>query len=467
MSDNQSWNHAGIYGDRVVKTPNIDSIGHYGVRFSNAFCAAPSSAPARAGFLTGQDIWRLEDGANLRGTLSDKFETYTDILEENGYAVGFQGKGWGPGEYLPGGRKRNPAGTEYPSFEAFLNQNRKGERPWTFWFSSHEPHRPYVGLADVSNIDFSKIEVPPYLPDVDSVRWDIANYYASIELFDKEIGKIIEQLKKSGQSDHTVIVVCSDNGWQMPRGLANLYDSGARVPLIISYSKWSQKERKLGDFVNLNDLAPTFLDLANIPIPENFTAKSLLPSLLSNQESGIADSSRTVVFTARERHAFVRKHGLGYPGRAIRTKDYLYIRNYEPERWPAGDPPLYGDVDANNLQYTAPTKVYILKHKDETLLKPFYDLSFAKRPLDELYDLSKDSHQLKNVAYNPTYKAIKEELEKQLDTYLKKAGDPRALNRELIWDTIPYYNENDKRPVPSEENRKALNLQLFYNYINN
>ena len=93
MSDNQSWNHLGCYGDPVVKTPNIDKIAVQGIRFTNAYCSAPSCAPARASMLTGQDIWRLEEGANLWGSLPNKFVVYTDMLEKEGYHVGFEGKG--------------------------------------------------------------------------------------------------------------------------------------------------------------------------------------------------------------------------------------------------------------------------------------------------------------------------------------------------------------------------------------
>lgn len=465
MSDNQFWHHTGIYGDSSVKTPHIDAVAKHGARFTHAFCAAPSCAPSRAGFLTGQDTWRLEDGADLWGTLPAKFQVYTDLLEQSGYSVGFQGKGWGPGKFEPGGRKRNPAGNEFSAFPAFLQQAKAG-RPWTFWFSSHEPHRPYVlGSGVAAGIDPAKVNVPAYLPNTDSVRQDIADYYAAIETFDAEIGTILKTLKASGQYDNTVIVICSDNGWQMPRGLANLYDFGSRVPLIVAYSKWSQQERVLEDFVNLNDLAPTFLNLGKVAIPKSVTAKSLLPTLLAGKAKGLVDKKRTEVFMARERHAFARKSGLGYPGRAIRTKDFLYIHNYEPDRWPAGDPPLYSDVDANNLHYPSLTKVYILSHRKDAADTVFYNLAFAKRPEEELYDLNKDPEQLKNVAYDAAYQSQRRLLSKKLNNYLRRTKDPRILGQKIIWDSVPYYEPKDFTPKPSPENQKALGLDSSYNYL--
>src|SRR5690554_4092077 len=97
MSDNHSWNHLGCYGDPVLKTPVIDNLAKEGIRFTNAYCSAPSCAPARAAMLTGQDFFRLEEAANLWGSFPNKFKVYTDLLEEAGYLVGHEGKGWGPG----------------------------------------------------------------------------------------------------------------------------------------------------------------------------------------------------------------------------------------------------------------------------------------------------------------------------------------------------------------------------------
>ena len=359
MSDNHSWNHLGCYGDPVVQTPNIDRIAEQGVKFTQAYCAAPSCTPARAAMLAGQDIWRLEEGANLHGIFPAKFPVYTDILRESGYVVGSQGKGWGPGSVKDSGREFNHGGRKYTSFTEFLDAN-SGDKPWCYWFSSRNPHRPYeVGSGEASGMDKSMVIVPSYLPDNDAVRGDICDYYFEIQKFDDEVGEILNTLKASGEYDNTLLVICSDNGWQMPRGLANLYDFGTRIPLIFSWDSHIPVGRTVDDFVNLNDLAPTFLQIAVLEIPGDMTAKSLT-NILFSQKNGHIEKDRDFVVTARERHALCRLEGQGYPGRAIRIDDFLYIRNYIPERWPAGDPPLYGDVDAHMLHYPWPTKLHVL-----------------------------------------------------------------------------------------------------------
>jgi hypothetical protein len=139
------------------------------------------------------------------------------------------------------------------------------------------------------------------------------------------------------------------------------------------------------------------------------------------------------VFTGRERHTQMRAGGVGYPMRAVRTPEFLYIRNYEPDRWPSGDPVNFGDID------NGPSKEFVLTHKDSPGLKKFYDMACAKRPAEELYDLKADSAQQVNVAADPKYAAHRDRLSKMLRDYQIKTGDPRGSNRDVIWDSSPYF----------------------------
>ena len=464
MSDNHSWNHLGCYGDATVQTPNIDKVAEEGVRFTHAFCPAPSCTPARAAMLTGQDIWRLEEGANLWGTIPSRFAVYTDLLEEAGYLVGYEGKGWGPGDYTAGGWSRNPAGNRYGSFEEFYNERERGQ-PFCYWFSSRDPHRPYrTDGGKEAGYDLDSISVPPYLPDVPAVRGDIADYYAEIQHFDMEVGEHLGLLSEFGVVDDTVIIIASDNGWQMPRGLANLYDSGTRLPLIVSMPNRFPGGRVVDDFVSLTDFAPTVLDMAGLPIPEDMTAKSLVP-ILASDRGGIVDSLRSFVVTARERHAFARQGGPGYPARALRTRDHLYIRNYAPDLWPAGDPPLYGDVDAHMLQFPSPTKMFLLQRADDPEYRSLFDLAFLKRPAEELYDLKADPYQMANVAEDPAYGSARTGLSAQLDEYLRRTRDPREVGGAMKWEKAQYFKESDLKPEPSPAAIEALGLDERYSYV--
>jgi len=434
ISDDQSWLHAGAYGDRVVKTPNIDRIANDGVLFTNAFCAAPSCTPSRGAILTGQHIWRLEEGGNLWGTLPSKFPVYTDLLMESGYHVGFMGKGWGPGKFEPGGRTHNPAGPQkYENFSEFLKATPEG-KPWCFWFGSHDPHRGYeLGSGVSAGMRIEDVVVPPVFPDVKEVRSDICDYYFEIQRYDREIGEILQIIEKTNQFDNTMVVITSDNGMPFPRCKPNLYDLGTRMPLVIAWADRIPGGRVIDDFVSLADLAPTFLEVAALDIPQEMTGNSLFELLIS-KKSGILDPNRDHVFTARERHGGSAREGcLGYPARAIRTREFLYIRNYNPERWPAGDPDRFWDMDG------APTKVYMIKHRDDPNVEHLFNLAFGKRPAEELYELKNDPYQMNNVADNPEFATIKKDISMRLTEYLKKTGDPRALGKKPKWDDYPYY----------------------------
>lgn len=143
----------------------------------------------------------------------------------------------------------------------------------------------------------------------------------------------------------------------------------------------------------------------------------------------------------------------------------MFIKNYEPERWPAGDPPLYGDVDAHMLHYDAPTKIHMLKNKNSEDIKPLFDLAFSKRPEYELYNLKEDPFQMNNLSQVDEYKPVFEALLSKLNTYLVKTNDPRETELEFDWDNTHYYKDRDKKPKPSKKAIELLGLDQEYNYL--
>ena len=448
IADDWAWPHASIAGDKVVRTPAFDRAAREGVLFRNAFVTAPSCTPSRGSIVTGQWHWRLEEGGNLWSTLPAKFEAYPDLLERAGYHVGYTRKGWGPGQHQPGGRTRNPAGPSYKDFRAFLDARPQGS-PFCFWFGSTDPHRPYERDSGIkSGMKPEEVEVPPYFPDSAVVRRDLCDYYFEVQRFDREVGELLSLLRDQGELDRTLVVITGDNGLPFPRCKSNLYDAGTRVPLTVRWPARIQGGRVIEDFVSLQDLAPTFLEAAGLTPPAAMTGHSLL-GILASDKSGQVDPTRNHVLTGKERHAWVRRDGLGYPCRAIRTREFLYIRNFKPDRWPAGDPTkggepfdpnrVYGDID------DSPTKTYMMEHQDERDVKLLFALAFEKRPAEELYDLQKDPQQLRNVAANPAYADTRKELESALVAELKATGDPRAFGSGDAFDTYPYYGGQQQK----------------------
>lgn len=277
------------------------------------------------------------------------------------------------------------------------------------------------------------------------------------------MAEALKILRASGQDKNTVVILCGDNGWMMPRGLGNLYDFGTRVPLIISWPGHFENDVIVDDLISLNDIAPTVLEIAGIEIPQDYTAFSLVDILKDNSE--VAESHlREFICYGRERHALCRQGGLGYPGRAIRTRDFLYIHNITPERWPAGDPPLFGDIDLHMLQDKSPTKEFMMEHKDDPLCELLYKQAFLKRPAEELFDLKADPYQMNNLADDDAYTKIKTSLKAELAAYLIKTGDPRALGMPVFWDRQPYYKEADWIGKPRKEAQRKFGLQEEYFY---
>jgi N-sulfoglucosamine sulfohydrolase len=439
MADNWAWPHAGVYGDPVVKTPTFDALAREGMLFARAYCSVPSCSPARAVFLTGQAAHRLEDAANLHSQFPARLKVFPDLLVEAGYVDGYSGKGWGPGNWQATGRNRNPAGESHPSFEAFY-KSMGHDRPFCFWMSSKDPHVPWTEGRDFEkSIDRDRLVIPKHLPDHQAVRDDLVGYYCEVQNFDRECGKAIDLLRSTGELDNTLVLMLGDNGWQMPRGLAHMYDLSTHVPLVVRWPKRVQKG-VCEDFVSFEDLAPTILELAGLAPLKEMTGESLLPIFEGKPVNG-----RDVVFLERERHANVRAGDVGYPCRAVRNKDFLYIRNLRPERWPAGDPQLhfsvgpYGDVD-NSL-----TKQLLLANSDTAELGVPFRLTFSKRPAEELYDLRIDPGETKNVAADPAYADTKATLSKRLSSWMHSTADPRANDDSYDrFDKYPYYGNPAK-----------------------
>jgi len=191
IADDASWHHFGANGDEVCRTPNFDRLARKGVNFTCAFCSSPSCTPSRGALLTGQDFWRLEDGADLWSRWPNKFAVYPDLLAKAGYSVGLKGKGWGPGDFKFGGRGHNPAGPASTDFATFLKNVPPG-KPFCFWFGSQDPHRPYERGAGVkSGQRIEEVKVPPFLPDTPAVRSDILDYYFEIERFHRDVGVLL------------------------------------------------------------------------------------------------------------------------------------------------------------------------------------------------------------------------------------------------------------------------------------
>jgi uncharacterized sulfatase len=316
------------------------------------------------------------------------------------------------------------------NFASFLKEKPQ-DSPFCFWYGSKEPHRSYEkgsGLKHGKRLEDA--DVPPYLPDCEEVRSDFLDYALEVERFDRDLGSMMDILQEQGELDDTLIVVTGDNGFPFPRAKATLYQNGCHVPLAVRWPRNCPGGRKVSDFISFADFAPTLLEAAGIdPGGYGFSGRSFY-NILTSGESGRICKDRSFAVTGRERHGYNRPENVGYPMRSLVTDDYLYIRNFEPERETA-------DVDKS------PTKSYILDHKDDPAVSRYYQLCFGKRPEEELYTAADGPECNNNRAGEPAFGAALESMRNRLDSLLAEQEDPRVNGQGWVFDCYPYYG----RPV--------------------
>jgi uncharacterized sulfatase len=474
ISDDQSFAHTSVAGFKAVKTPAFDRVANEGVLFRNAFGASPGCSPCRASLLTGRHTWQIEQAGTHASSCPTNYVVFPDLLEQAGYWVGCTGKGWGPGNWKVSGRTRNPAGPDFSrrtttppfkgiarndyaaNFDDFLAQRPKG-KPFYFWYGAQEPHRDYEkGSGLKLGKKLEDVVVPSFLPDTPEVRSDLLDYCVEIEWCDAHLARMLKSLESAGELDNTLVIVTSDNGMPFPRAKANCYEYGFHMPLAIRWGARAPAGRSVDDVVGFVDLTATILDVCGVqPSAINPISGRSLLNILTSPKQGLVDATRTSAWCARERHSSSRYNNWTYPQRALRTPQYLYIRNFKPDRWPAGDPRLlrndgslgpmhgaYEDVDVG------PTKNLLAGGYDDPVLGKFLQLAVAKRPAEELFDIVKDPDCLHNLAADPAFAKVKNDLAVQLTDYLKQTGDPRVSGNGDIWETYPRYSNIRKFPQP-------------------
>lgn len=458
IADDWSFPHASAYGCPWVKTPAFDRVAREGLLFTRAYTPNAKCAPSRACLLTGRNSWQLKEAANHVCYFPLEFKSYPEALAENGYFCGKTAKAWGPGVAQDAnGKPRQLAGqpfdkrrapppakgisnTDYAgNFADFLEAAPK-DRPWCFWYGAIEPHRDYeygAGVAKggkrLADID----RVPAGWPNNEIVRNDLLDYAFEVEHFDRHLGRMLDQLEKRGLLDNTLVVVTSDNGMPFPRAKGNLYETAVHMPLAVMWKRGIKKPgRSIDDFISFVDLAPTFLEVAGLAAKQAgmqpMTGRSLT-DIFQSEKSGQVNPARDFLVIGQERHDVGRPHDAGYPIRGIFRGDFLYLRNFEPTRWPAGNPETgYLNCDGG------PTKTEVLQRRTQPGGKVYWDLCFGKRPPEELYDLRKDPDCVNNLAGHTDFAAVQAKLKQQLTDMLKAQGDPRIFGQGKVFDDYPY-----------------------------
>lgn len=439
LSDDHSTPFLGAYGNKDVRTPNIDQLASEGIRFDRMFVTSPSCVPSRVGLMAGRSPIAVRMG-RFTSPLPADIAALPDLLSQKaGYFFGVGGRYYhldGPstlsspviGKILDQNNLRTFADRvdyvqESPlgpgaALSAFLDIVPVG-KPWFFWLGFDSPHHPWTNIGPFGMPDPDGLTLPGYLPDLPGVREDLAKYIAEVEYLDLSIKNVLAVLSQRGLANDTVVVFMGDNGLALPHGKGTLYDPGVNVPMLVRWPGVVHPGRTTKELISGEDFTPTILEIAGVIPPEEMSGVSFLKLLKGNP----AFEGRKYVFTSRTTHG---GDGSMSPNiasaafdlsRAVRSTNFKLIYNTTPHQ-------PYVPVDSNNDPSWLEMKTAFAAG---TLQQKFVKAYFTKpRPTYELYKLDTDPNELNNLSGNSQYAQVLLELK-------------QALTEKMVldWDFLP------------------------------
>ena len=452
MADDMSL-RINALGDKTAITPNLDELVKNGTSYMNAFTTAGVCACSRSALLTGKNqisIGSMHMRTSSGGSVpylavpEAHIKAFPEILRKQGYftftndKLDYQFSGIFPGS--------GPFTIWNSEKDKFGWKNRKNSEPFFGMINLIITHESGIFRGKMNSVDTQAIKlmqqtrqmlyeapikpenviVPPFLPDTSEVRKDIARAYNNIYILDIEVKEIIDQLKKDNILDDTIIIFTSDHGDGLPRYKRELFDTGINVPFIIlvpkKFSSWQKPGEKIYDLVSFLDIAPTVLDLAGVSIPSYMDGKSIFGS-----------EKNEYIFAARD-----RLDNFKGKTRAVRNKDYKFIKNYS-----------LGIVGAQKLSFreNLMSMKELRKMYENNELNEIQKIWLELIPELQLYDLNNDPYEINNLAYDPNYKDKVLLLENVLEQWIEKNNFHGHLEEE---DLIEVFWPENTQPQTTE-----------------
>lgn len=415
--------HTGAYGDPAARTPHLDRLASEGVRFTHAFCTTASCSASRSVLHSG-----LYNHANGQFGHAHDFHHFSyhdfvrpvsSLLKDAGYWTGVVGKM----HVSPGARFRWDLDSEANDRDVRSLAARArgfilsaGSNPWFLQVGYGDPHRsgagtdfsnkPYPGVTPV-RFDPARVSVPSFLPDNAATRGELAEYYQAANRLDQGIGMMIEVLRDTRQWENTLVVFLSDNGMPFPNAKTNLYEGGVRLPLIVRSPSQSRRGLVNTAMVNWADLAPTFLEWAGAKAHSYPLHGRSFLSVLERESPAGWDQ----VFFSHTFHEIT----MYYPMRGVRTRRYKYIRNLFPEL----EFPFATDLFASATWQSVRRGGMLGKRKAA---------DYLKRAPEELYDLSSDPDEVRNLAGEAAHRDTLIRLRAATEKFRRDTNDPWLIN---------------------------------------
>lgn len=426
VADDLAADDIGPYGNRHVRTPNLDRLAGESLLFLAAFASSPTCSPSRASLLTG--MYPFRNGAHANHTGIDQgIKTLPAYMADAGYRVAIAGKyhigpmSAYPFQLIHGSNVPEPGHEDQgvlwtdlnmAPVDKWLMEAAQKDEPFMLVVNDHSPH---VIWPEKATYEPSETDIPEMHIDTKETRKVRARYYTDITKMDGNLGKLLESLQAHGLAENTVVIFTADQGPQWAFGKWNLYDYGLHVPLLI---KWPGSPAGRGPdggegsttaLVSLTDLLPTAIELAGGTPPDDIDGKSLLP-LLNGERTAV----RQTVFGSHTGDGMMNRS----PMRMIRTRRYKYILNLAPE-----------------IEYNT----HINKAKDHDGGRGYWDSwvrrsfesphaaavlwRYHNRPAEELYDVLSDPSERHNLAADPAYASLLEDFRTQMAAWREAQGD--------------------------------------------
>ncbi|MCA9216134.1 MAG: sulfatase [Planctomycetales bacterium] len=403
ITDDISQDDLGCYGNPDVKTPHLDKWAADGMRFDNAYLTCSSCSPSRCSLITGRYPHNT-GAAELHTQLPPDHVLFPKLLRDSGYYTVLSGKHhMGPNvniafdDVSPG---KGP-GKEGDWIE--ILQNRPKDKPFFCWFASGDAHRAWQKNDDAPVYNPDELSVPPFLVNGPLTRQDFADYYHEVSRTDTFAGRIRTELQAQGIERDTYFIYMSDNGRPFPRCKTRVYDSGVKSPFIIA-RPGHVAPSVTKSLVSVNvDLPATILELAGVDQSERMQGISFATVLKDANAT-----TRDFVFSEHNWHvnqAFERM---------VRFGDFVYVRN--------GFPHLQAMCVESASKFPAGKELW--EHESLGKLNELQrDIFQVPRPTEELFDVSRDPHQLKNVVDSAEHAHVLEKMRAAMDQWMDETND--------------------------------------------
>ncbi len=451
-----------MYGDSTAKTPNLDRLASESLIFNHAYSTVGVCGPSRSSLITGMypasiGTHHMRTGKDIAGWGTRKYDGESNAVDINGDPVPHYSAVIPPEvkcftEYLrrAGYYCTNNPKTDYQFAAPLTAWDANGNG--AHWKNRPDKNQPFFAVFnhDVTHesriwkrkdepqtVDPGAVLLPPYFPDTEVVRGDVARVYSNIEVMDKQIGEKLKELEEAGLMDNTIVFFFSDHGGPLPRGKREHYPSGLQVPMMVRLPH-HLKQELVDDMISFVDFAPTVLSLAGVEIPEHMQGKAFL----GDQES---KARREYIFGTADRF-----DEFSDQVRSVISKDYVYVRNYHPELSAYKDNDYRKNINMMNEM--------LVMHKANKLNEAQSYWFRSEKTKEEFYDRRTDPHCLRNLVSEGQHLPVISAMRSSLTNWEKEIDDKGGIpEKELLLSMWPEgIQPKTASPAVNRSNKKIV-----------